>query len=346
MSLNTKPKLSVVIPTLGRSILLRTVQSLAVTDMADELDVIIAGHIQNETLLNQINLISAVFASFKMLSISFSSGDSSNKKNAGLAEASTEIVAFLDDDVHVAHDWPQFVLKAFEKPEVGMVSGPSLVPDDLPVMARLSGMALASSAAGYVSERYWKGQAGERIIKWSRIIGCNMAFRKSVIKQIGAFDPKFWPGEEMVVAYQVYKRGYLIVFQPDAWVYHYPRATLWGFVRQIFGYGATRIRLNREGLEFEPMTIMPALWVASLCFLGIGALFCRFLYYLFVLEILLYLVFDIGVTLMTIVKTKKPINLLLVFIIPIMHICYGIAEWFELCCPNKDLSENPRKGNG
>ena len=339
MNSNIKPRLSVVIPTLGRSSLLKTVQSLAVTNIADDLELIVAGDIQDETLLNKINTISAVFARFEILFVSFSSGDSSNKKNAGLAESNADVVAFLDDDVVVAYEWPLKILEPFTQPEVGMVSGPGLVPDDLPPIARLAGMALASEAAGYVSERYWQGQKGRRQIKWSRIIGCNMAFRKSVLRDIGGFDPRFWPGEEMVASYNVFKSGAVIIFQPEAWVYHYPRATFCGFVRQIFSYGATRIRLNREGLEFEPMTIMPAVWVLSLLFLGVGAWFCSLLAYLLAINLLLYLLFDIGMTIKTVAKTRRSIDLLLVFAIPIMHICYGVGEWIELCCPNKDLSE-------
>ena len=65
------------------------------------------------------------------LPVSFAIGDSSEKKNAGMRESRADLVAFLDDDVVVAPDWPEKVIASFERPEVGLVSGPGLVPDDV-----------------------------------------------------------------------------------------------------------------------------------------------------------------------------------------------------------------------
>lgn len=337
-------ELSVVIPTLGRPILARTIRSLAATTSAGALEVIVAGRIEDAALRDEIRGAAAAFARFQHLTVAFPSGDSSNKKNAGLAAAACDTVAFLDDDVLVAPDWPRRILEAFADSAVGMVSGPSLVPDDLPRMARLAGLALASDAAGYVAERYEKGGTGARAIKWSRIIGCNMAFRKVALERIGRFDPRFWPGEEMVASYNVARLGLRIVFQPDAWVYHYPRATLGKFLVQIYGYGATRIRLVREGLEFEPTTVVPALWVASLALLGLGAGLWSWAGWLLAAELALYLLFDLGATLRVVCRTRRPDDLWLFFIIPLMHISYGLAEWVEFCRPDRDLSVRPRQG--
>ena len=90
-----------------------------------------------------------------------------------------------------------------------------------------------------------------------------MAYRKKVIEEIGAFDPAFWPGEEMIAAFKTEQRGYVLLFNSDAYVYHYPRQSLGRFWKQIWGYGATRIRLIRAGTEIEPTTIVPGLWVLS-----------------------------------------------------------------------------------
>jgi len=305
---------------------------------ADRIEVLVAGRIPDPEVGAAVAALISRHACIRHFPISFPVGDSSNKKNAGLRESRANLVAFIDDDVRVAPDWPCQVIRCFDRAEVGMYSGPSLVPDDVPLMARLSGMALASSAAGYVAERYWKGAGGLREIKWSRIIGCNMGFRKTVLESVGAFDPRFWPGEEMVASYRTAKSGSVIMFQPEAWVYHYPRATFRGFCRQIYGYGATRIRLVREGLEFEPMTVVPALWVAGLAVLALGAFLSPFCAQLLGLGLLCYLLFDGVVTLAIVLKTHRLVDALLIGMIPVMHLCYGVAEWIEWFRPNKDLS--------
>lgn len=333
------PRLSVVIPTLGRPILINTLHSLFSASDMDQVEVIVVGVIPDQPVLDRLREMCGSHHQLRHIQASFEKGDSSNKKNLGLKESRAEIVAFVDDDVVVAPNWPGMIMSAFDNEEVGMVSGPSLVPDDLPLMARLAGMVLASGAAGYVSERYRKGREVAREIKWSRIIGCNMAFRKSILNRIGAFDPEFWPGEEMVASFNIAETGSKIVFQPEAWVYHYPRASLRGFVRQIYGYGATRIRLVKKGLEFEPTTIVPALWVLSLFVLGATAGVCRICAFLLLIDLLVYLVADLVITLAVWFRTKQLKDLLLIFIIPVMHMTYGIAEWIEIFRPGRDLSD-------
>lgn len=340
---NINPVLSIIIPTLGRSVLIETIESLSRTNMADKIEVLVAGHINDNTVLEKTLAVSNAFARFKHLDISFNSGDSSNKKNAGLRESAADIVVFIDDDVKVPENWPEKIAAPFENPETGMVSGPSLVPDELPVMARLSGQALASGAAGYVAQRYRKGCRGAHSIKWSGIIGCNMAFRKKVLEDMGGFDVNFWPGEEMLAAFNTGKAGYKIIFQPEAALYHYPRASVRGFARQIYGYGATRTRLTRAGLDFEPVVIVPALMITAFTALVVGAFFSKTLFFLLTAAVGLYGAAVAFWALQAYLQSKKTSDLLLMFVIPIMHLAYGIGELAELFCKNVDLSVNSNK---
>jgi GT2 family glycosyltransferase len=213
-----------------------------------------------------------------------------------------------------------------------------LTPEDIPLMARLAGSALASKAAGYVAQRYQAGVAQPRAVKWSSLIGCNMAFRRTVLEEIGGFDPKFWPGEEMLAAFRATRRGHQLIFHSGAALYHYPRQTLAGFVRQMFGYGATRIRLIRAGVDFEPTTLVPALLVLSLPGLAIGACFLPWVGFLLALEILLYMGVCLTCAILKIFETRCWVDGLIFFVIPLMHVSYGFAEWVEWFRPNKDLS--------
>jgi len=112
------------------------------------------------------------------------------------------------------------------------------------------------------------------------------------------------------------------------------------FCRQMWGYGATRIRLKRAGTGFEWTTLIPAVWVFSLVALGLLAPFCGFCAFLLKLDLALYALMALVVALETAVQTRRPRDLLVLFMIPVMHISYGLAEWFEFFRPNRDLSEN------
>lgn len=334
-------ELSVVIPTLGRPILIRTLQSLVRVDGFDRLDVIVAGQIMDAPVRNAVQNLSAQYPNIRYLEVSFPRGDSSEKKNAGWRAAKCDLIAFIDDDVVVAQNWPEKIRAPFQRPNVGLVSGPGLVPDDIALMARLAGNTLASKAAGYVADRYLTGNPEPREIRWSGLIGCNMAYRRSVLECLGGFDPAFWPGEEMIAAFQATRLGHKLIFQSDAILYHYPRSSFRRFCRQIYGYGATRIRLIRAGVDVEPTTIIPAVGVLALVVLGIAAVFCRWAGLLLLVGLALYALADLWVTLAKYRETRRWPDLLIFFLIPIMHASYGLAEWVELVRPGKDLSEPP-----
>jgi len=336
------PLLTVVIPTLGRPILIDTLKSLVACASPPELDIIVAGRILDKQVAGAFERLQAEWPQIRHLSVAFESGDSSRKKNAGLHAARSEIVAFLDDDVVVAKDWPAQISSPFGDPAVGLVSGPSLVPEDLPLVARLAGLALASKAAGYVAERYLTGESGPREVRWSRLIGCNMAYRRSVIESIGGFNPQFWPGEEMLAAYQATRQGQKLVFNPAAFVYHFPRCSLSGFIRQIYTYGATRVRLMRAGVEVEVTTMLPAVWVLSLAALGVPAAWSPLAAWLLLADLGLYAVSDLAVTLMKVRETGRFSDGLLFFLIPVMHFSYGLGQWIEVFRPDKDFSRGER----
>jgi GT2 family glycosyltransferase len=329
--------LSVVIPTLGRAILMQTLASLARTTDAAQLEIIVAGQLPDPTVAAAVARLRAQHPQIQHLPISFPKGDSSEKKNAGWRAARAAVVAFLDDDVVVEPDWPQRILEPFREARVGLVSGPSLVPDELPLMARLAGVTLASKAAGYVAARYTAERAENFDAKWSNLIGCNMAFRQAVLVELGGFDVAFWPGEEMLAAFRATQAGHVLVFAPRAALQHFPRATFGGFLRQMYGYGATRIRLIRAGVEREWTTLVPAAWVASLLLLGLAAPVARWARWLLLADLGGYLLAALGVTLAKLRETGRARDALIFFLIPCMHLAYGWAEWVEYFRPNADL---------
>lgn len=334
-----KPALSIVIPTMGRPIVIRTVESLLAASRDMEVEILVTGNIPDTAVAKGLKELMSAHPQVKHFPVSWPVGDSSRKKNHGAAEARAEIVAFLDDDVVVAPDWPKHALNAFTDPAVGLVSGPSLIPEDISLSCRLVGLALTSRAAGYVADRYRGGDA-PREVTWSRIIGCNAAYRKSVFEKMGGFPPEFYPGEEMIAAWRTQQLGHKMMFLPAAWVHHYPRQTVKRFWRQVWGYGATRIRLMRAGTEFEWTTLVPAAWVLSLIVLAPAAFFLPIAGLLLNISLALYAMMALLVTAETLARTRRPADALVFFMIPVMHLSYGLSEWFELLRPNRDYGDH------
>jgi hypothetical protein len=342
--LRQPPELSVVIPTLGRPILIQTLQSLVRCAGFDQIEVLVCGRLHDPATHASVSQLVEAHPNIRHLEVAYPVGDSSEKKNAGWRAAGAALVAFLDDDVVVAPDWPVRIRAPFADAKTAVVSGPSLVPPEVNLFARLAGLALSSPAAGYVSARYRAADAAPTAINWSKIIGCNMCYRREVLEELGGFDPAFWPGEEMIASFRVQERGCRLVFYAAAWVYHYPRQSFARFWKQIHGYGATRVRLCRSGVEIEPTTFVPAVWVLSLLALGLLSACSLWARWLFALDVVLYTAVVALITVVMVRESRQLRDLLLFFVIPIMHLSYGIGSWIEFLRPNKDLSERPVGG--
>src|SRR5262249_40201259 len=70
------------------------------------------------------------------------------------------------------------------------------------------------------------------------IPGCNMAFRRTALMQVGGFDPRFRvAGDDVDLCWRLQKRGGTIGFCPAAMVWHHRRCSLRTFWKQQSGYG-------------------------------------------------------------------------------------------------------------
>jgi len=68
--------------------------------------------------------------------------------------------------------------------------------------------------------------------------GCNMAFWRPVLEEVGGFDPVYTAaGDDVDLCWKVLDRGWEIAFHPAAVVWHHRRAGLRTYLRQQRGYG-------------------------------------------------------------------------------------------------------------
>ena len=82
------------------------------------------------------------------------------------------------------------------------------------------------------------------------IPGCNMAFRKSALLEIGGFDEKFRvAGDDVDVCWSLQKQGWKLGFSPAAVVWHHRRNSIRGYWRQQRGYGRAEALLEKKWPE-------------------------------------------------------------------------------------------------
>lgn len=148
-------------------------------------------------------------------------------RNVGFEQARGEIVAYLDSDAYPTREWPYFLALAMKDRAVAGAGGPNVPPYDDPEMAQR----VARAPGGPVHVLVTDDRA-------EHVPGCNMAFRRDVLTEIGGFDPIYTAaGDDVDVCWRVLDRGYEIGFHPAALVWHHRRPSARAYLRQQRGYG-------------------------------------------------------------------------------------------------------------
>lgn len=187
-------------------------------------------------------------------------------RNLGARHASTEVVAFTDDDVRVDRQWLRAIGRRFAAaPDATVVTG-LILPAEL------------ESDAQVWFERYYGGFAGERIFQRLTLrpgrgtggrgrvtayaedgspvrthplygvgaygAGANMAVRRSALAEVGGFDPLLGPGtparggEDLATIIRMLWAGGELAYEPAAYVFHRHRPEYDELLQQLRTYGS------------------------------------------------------------------------------------------------------------
>lgn len=160
------------------------------------------------------------------------------KRNIGIQQAKGEITAFIDDDASPTMFWLQQSVPYFSSPEVGGACGPATTPPNDPYMAKMGGRVYANLllSGGYIY-RYIPTSVKEV----DDYPTCNLLIRTDILREIGGYRTDFWPGEDTYLCMQVVKeKGYKIIYDPNAEVYHHRRKLFLPHLRQMGRYALHR----------------------------------------------------------------------------------------------------------
>ncbi len=160
-------------------------------------------------------------------------------RNTGIYAATGDIIAFTDSDCRADEDWLHYLVGDLINSRYAGIGGHNfLPPDDSPVAAAVM---VSPGGPAHV-------MLTDRLAE--HIPGCNMAFYKWALLEIGGFDPVYRKaGDDVDICWRLQQRGYRLGFSPAGFVWHYRRNTIQAYLRQQSGYGDAEALLERRHPE-------------------------------------------------------------------------------------------------
>jgi glycosyltransferase involved in cell wall biosynthesis len=180
----------------------------------------------------------------------------SRARNAGVRAATTDVVAFTDDDCFPSEEWLDRIRAHFTHPRVGFVTG------------QVTGLNAGEQSAS-VLERGEPARYSGVHEPYGIGHGANMSFRRTALVELGLFDEELGSGaplrsgEDADMLLRFLAAGWDGVYDPAAVVSH----DQWRDPRELvalrYGYGlgngAYRVKSVRRGHE-GPALVLRSLW--------------------------------------------------------------------------------------
>src|ERR1700722_8333049 len=161
-------------------------------------------------------------------------------RNTGIAAATGEIIAFTDADCRADEDWLYYLTGTLLDTNFAGIGGPNLLPPEDSSVAAAVLVSPGGPAHVMLTDR-----------EAEHIPGCNMAFYKWALENVGGFDPIFWrAGDDVDLCWRLQQRRDKIGFCPAAFVWHYRRSNVAAYLRQQQGYGEAEALLVRKHPEY------------------------------------------------------------------------------------------------
>jgi len=162
-------------------------------------------------------------------------------RNRGLLAARGEVVAFTDDDAQVDPGWLAALLHNFADPMVALVTGITM-PLELETEAQIWFERTNGFGRGFVRKQF-DNISTEPLAAGQVGAGVNMAIRRSALDHIGLFDEALdcgtasRSGGDQEFFYRVLARGYRVIYEPAALVWHRHRREWSALQQALYGYG-------------------------------------------------------------------------------------------------------------
>lgn len=196
-------------------------------------------------------------------------------RNLAAKNTDAKFLAFTDSDCLVDVNWFKELLKGFATfPEAVACGGIQKITADANSFEKK--VFLFMQKVGFITD-YIKKSTRKDIVEVTHNPSCCVVYRRDIFLKEGGFREGLWPGEDVELDFRLRQKGYQIIFNPKAMVYHYRPKCLRGFLEMMYRYGFACGRLTRMYGIFRRIQMLPLLSLAMVILLILSAMF-NFLY--------------------------------------------------------------------
>ena len=208
---SSSPFVSVVIPTIGRAAVLEQTVDYLLQQSYQNYEIIIIDQSERSETGKYENKSGIIkYVHIKERSVT-------NARNVGIKKSKGDIILFLDDDIIPDNDLIFHHVKGHKDKNIGCVAGSVIEDPDIITNSNIAGCTITISGRGLMN---FKSKNRQYIYAAT---GGNMSLSKEAIKKTGFFDLRFRGShqlEETDYCYRLRKKGYSILYEPEALVEH------------------------------------------------------------------------------------------------------------------------------
>jgi len=156
-------------------------------------------------------------------------------RNTGIRSAKHGILVFLDADTNVSENWLTKLLEPFRDKDIGAVGGKIRPLAKGNAISEYLSISLFMRYPRYGKRREMKGYPS-----------CNLAVRKELLDQ--GFDTAIFDtyGEDKDICYRILNKGFKVIFQPEAVIYHRHPVNLIGFFKLLINGSSGRVNFSKK----------------------------------------------------------------------------------------------------
>lgn len=254
----------------------------------------------------------------------------STARNIGFKTSKAEYVAYLDGHCYVDPEWLEKLLQTYQKHikdcKLGGVGSTYASPDNDTPLGKVIATSLQTPFGG-LGTAYTQDPKLENVETVAFALYPRLLLKKEAI----FYDETMNQCEDTDLNYQLIKKGYVLLKNPQARVYQYRRRTLGVFFQQMVNYGEGRAKFTLKNKKIiHWYHLLPSLTIAYLLLFLLSAVtylagfLPQLIFLAIITPLIIYLLIDLYYTIQIRQKTGQLTSFL---VFPSIHLGYGWGFW-------------------